>query len=209
MRSNFVLSPPIANHANAGSCTSCHDLRTSIEAKCTSCHTPEAFVPTVIHQHTNAGIGCIACHAEHRGAQFSAATGALVSCAGCHNDGNRNSYNGKTVGTPHGGTFGYPVVDGSWKWTGLDADELAMKKDALKLERLPSETEEQWRSKQFHAVHLYRVKAINGLTGDESGDLTCSGCQTSFNRDGAVTPGTIDAACHTESNISGRDVTEP
>src|SRR2546421_2054784 len=61
MRSNLILSPPIANHANAGSCTSCHALRTSIEAKCTSCHTTEAFVPTVIHQHTNAGIGCIAC----------------------------------------------------------------------------------------------------------------------------------------------------
>src|SRR5205807_2003084 len=195
-RSNLILSPPIANRANAGSCTSCHALRTSIEAKCASCHTTEAFVPTVIHQHTNAGIGCIACHAEHRGVQFSAATGALVSCAGCHNDGNRDSYNGKTVGTPHGGTFGYPVIDGHWKWTGLDDEELAVKKETLKLERLPSDTEDQWRSKQFHAVHLYRVKAINGLPGDKSGDLTCSSCHTSFNPIDIATPRTTCARCH-------------
>ena len=31
-RASMNLSPPIANHANAGSCTSCHALRTSMEA---------------------------------------------------------------------------------------------------------------------------------------------------------------------------------
>ena len=195
-RSKLILSPPIAARPNAGSCTACHALRTSIEQKCASCHTTEAFVPTVIEQHTNAGISCVACHAEHRGAQFSAATGALVSCANCHNNGNRNSYDGKTVSTPHGGTFGYPVIDGRWKWTGLDDEELAVKKETLKLERLPSDSEDQWRSKQFHAVHLYRVKAINGLLGDKQGDLTCSSCHTSFNPPDVTTPRTTCAKCH-------------
>jgi hypothetical protein len=195
-RSQMLLSPPIANHANAGSCTSCHSLTTSIDAKCASCHTTEAFAPTVIHQHTSAGLGCIACHAEHRGAQFSAATGALLSCSGCHQNGNKSSYNGKTVSTPHGGTFGYPVINGQWEWKGLDDDELAIKKAALKLERLPSDTEEQWRSKQFHAVHLYRVKAINGLLGDKQGDLTCSSCHASLSPPDRAMPRTTCAKCH-------------
>src|SRR5712692_4948381 len=36
MRSGLLLSPAIANHANGGSYTSCHALRTAIDAKCTS-----------------------------------------------------------------------------------------------------------------------------------------------------------------------------
>src|SRR5204862_1013054 len=101
-RASLNLSPPIANHASQGSCTSCHALRTSMEAKCSSCHTTDAFAATVIKPHTNTGITCVACHEEHRGAQFSAIDGALLSCAACHNDGNPNSYEGKRVGTPHG-----------------------------------------------------------------------------------------------------------
>lgn len=195
-RSNLWVSPPIAIRANAGSCTSCHALTAAIDAKCASCHTTEVFVPTVIHQHMSAGIGCVACHAEHRGAQFSALSGALLSCAACHNDANKNKYNGQTVSTPHGGTFGYPVVDGHWKWTGIDEDEMAQRKTTLKLERLPSDSEDQWRSKQFHAVHLYRVKAINGLLGDKNGDLSCSSCHTSFNPIDLVTPRNTCAKCH-------------
>src|SRR5260370_40934238 len=37
-RTGMLLSPPIAQRANAGTCTSCHALRTSLEAKCSSCH---------------------------------------------------------------------------------------------------------------------------------------------------------------------------
>ena len=79
---------------------------------------------------------------------------------------------------------------------GLDEEELAVKKETLKLERLPSDTEDQWRSKQFHAIHLYRVKAINGLSGDKSGDLTCSSCHQTQNPLDRVTPRTTCAKCH-------------
>src|SRR5712692_7393340 len=175
-RTKLVLSPSIANRANAGSCTSCHALRTSMETKCSSCHATDAFTATVISPHMAAGIGCTQCHAEHRGAQFSAIDGALLVCVECHNDSNRHSYNGKRVSTPHGGTFGYPVVDGRWKWTCLDTQEIAVRKETLKLERLPTDNEDQWRSKQFHAVHLYRVKAIAGLQGNKEGELSCSSC---------------------------------
>ncbi len=193
-RASMILSPAVANHANAGSCTSCHALRTSMEAKCTSCHTTDAFVATVIQPHMNAGIVCIACHSEHRGVEFSAMDAALLSCSQCHSDNNQTLFNGKKVGTPHGGTFGYPVIDGQWKWAGFDPEELLQRKTNLKLERLTSDSENQWRSKQFHAVHLYRVKAVGGLPGNKEGELSCSSCHNSFND--LVTPRTTCSKCH-------------
>ena len=180
-RSSMVLSPAIANHANDGSCTSCHALRVSMETQCTACHTTDAFAATVIQPHMNAGIGCLVCHSEHRGADFSALDAALLSCSQCHNDNNKTLFNGRKVSTPHGGTFGYPVVNGQWKWAGLDPEELLQRKATLKLERLPGDNEGQWRSKQFHAVHLYRVKAVGGLAGNKEGELSCSSCHNSFN----------------------------
>ncbi len=194
IRASMILSPAVANHANAGACTSCHALRTSMEAQCTSCHTTDAFVATVIQPHMNAGIGCIACHSEHRGVEFSAMDAALLSCSQCHNDNNKTLFNGKKVGTPHGGTFGYPVINGQWKWAGLDPEELRQRKTNLKLERLPSDNEDQWRSKQFHAVHLYRVKAVGGLPGNNQGELSCSSCHNSFND--LVSPRTTCSKCH-------------
>jgi len=190
------LFPPIANRANAGSCTSCHALTTKMETKCSSCHTTNAFAATVIQPHTSAGIECVACHAEHRGAQFSAIDAALLSCFECHNDNNKKTYNGKTVGTPHGGTFGYPVVNGRWKWRGLDEEEFAQRKATLKLERLSSDSEDKWRSKQFHAVHLYRVKAVAGLAANKNGELSCSSCHTSFDPPDLATPRATCAKCH-------------
>jgi hypothetical protein len=195
-RSRMMLSPPVATHANAGSCTSCHALRASMESKCASCHSTDAFVATVISPHINAGIGCVACHAEHRGADFSAIDGALRSCAECHNDNNKTLFNGKKVGTPHGGTLGYPVINGQWKWAGLDPEELNQRKTTLKVERLASDTEDQWRSKQFHAVHMYRVKAVAGLSGNKQGELSCSSCHNSFSPPDLATPRTTCAKCH-------------
>jgi len=193
-RATMILSPAVANHANGGSCTSCHALRTSMEARCTTCHTTDAFMATVIPPHMSAGIGCIACHSEHRWVEFSAMDAALLSCSQCHNDNNKTLFNGKKVGTPHGGTFGYPVINGQWKWAGLDPEELQQRKINLKLERLPGDNENQWRSKQFHAVHLYRVKAVGGLQGDKEGELSCSSCHNSFND--LVTPRTTCSKCH-------------
>ena len=194
-RASLTISPAIANHVNAGSCTSCHALRTSIDAKCSSCHTTAAFTPTIIQPHVNAGIDCVSCHAEHRGAQFSAMEGALLSCTQCHNDSNAAVYNGKRVGTPHGGTFGYPVIDGHWKWKGIEQEEFAQKKD-LKLERLPTDTDDQWRSKQFHALHIYRVRTVAGMPGNKEGQLSCSSCHANRDPIDLITPRTTCGKCH-------------
>ena len=195
-RANMNLSPPIATSANAAACTSCHGVSSNMEAKCASCHTTDAFAPTVIASHTNAGINCIDCHAEHRGAAFNPIDGALLSCFQCHADQNKKNYNGKSVRTPHGGTFGYPVINGHWQWTGLDADEMAQRKTTLQLERLPSDTDDQWRSKQFHAVHLYRVRAVGGLPGNKEGQLSCSSCHATRDPIDLTTPRTTCAKCH-------------
>jgi hypothetical protein len=195
-RATMNLSPAVAKSANAGSCTSCHALRADMNRKCESCHTTDAFTPTVIAPHVSAGINCVDCHDEHRGAQFSAIDGALLSCFECHNDQNKKTYNGKTVATPHGGSFGYPVVNGHWKWAGLDAEEMAQRKATLQLERLASDTEDQWRSKQFHAVHLYRVRAIAGLPGNKEGTLSCSSCHAVRDPIDLTTPRTTCARCH-------------
>jgi hypothetical protein len=199
-RVTMQLAPPIAAHANAGSCTSCHRLRHSIDTACASCHTTDAFTATVIPAHMNAEITCVACHPEHRGAQFRAIDRALLSCVECHNDNNKNTYNGQTVSTPHGGTLGYPIVNGHWKWRGLDRDEFMQRQATLKLERLPSDTEDKWRSKQFHAVHLYRVKAAAGMPANNSGELSCSSCHTSFDPLDTTTPRATCAKCHNGSN---------
>jgi hypothetical protein len=195
-RATMNLSPPVAKSANAGSCTSCHALRGSMDRKCASCHNTDAFAATVIAPHVSAGINCVDCHDEHRGVQFSAIDGALLSCFQCHNDQNKKTYNGKTVATPHGGAFGYPVVNGHWKWAGLDPEEMAQRKETLQLERLPSDTEDQWRSKQFHAVHLYRVRAIAGLPGNKEGTLSCSSCHATRDPIDLTTPRTTCGKCH-------------
>jgi hypothetical protein len=195
-RATLYLSPAIAKRANSGSCTSCHSLKGDMQARCSSCHTTDAFIATVIKPHAEAGIGCVACHAEHRGAQFSAIDGALLSCFECHNNKNRQTYNGKTVSTPHGGTLGYPVIGGHWKWPGLDPEALELRKAALGVERLPSDSEDQWRSKQFHAVHLYRVRAVAGLPANKQGELSCSSCHTTRDPIDLTTPRTTCASCH-------------
>ncbi len=192
-KSELSLLPPIALKANANSCTGCHSFSGSMEGNCSACHNAEAFVATIIEPHVAAGIGCISCHAEHRGAEFKPAMAALLTCSECHNDANRNSYQGQKVGTPHGGTFGYPVADGKWRWKGLNNNEWTLKQIAVT--RLPSDTEEKWRSKQFHAIHVQRVRA-NGLPGNSEGELSCSSCHKSFNPIDRETPRTTCGNCH-------------
>ena len=199
-RSNLVLSPPVATHANSGSCTSCHQWSNRMDAACTSCHTTEAFVATVIPAHMNAGIGCVDCHGEHRGSGFNAMAGALLSCFDCHNDNNKRTFNGKSVSTPHGGTLGYPVVNGEWKWRGLDPEELAQRQNSLKLQRKPRDTERTWRNDQFHAVHTYRIRTLPGIPGNQSGELSCSSCHTSLNPPDRLTPRATCSKCHNGQN---------
>ena len=194
----FTMNPPIAASANAGSCTTCHSWQGNMEQRCASCHKTDAFVATVIKPHEAAGIGCVDCHAEHRGAEFSATQGALASCNSCHVDANQNVYNGRSVGTPHGGTFGYPVVNGEWSAKSINDDEWALRK--LPVVRLPADSDQKWRSNQFHALHDQRVKVVAGIPGNAQGRLSCNSCHKSFDPIDRETPKTTCAACHSKQN---------
>jgi hypothetical protein len=211
-RPNLTLTPAIAREPNANSCTTCHSMRTSMETNCATCHQTEAFAATVTPPHVAAGVGCISCHAEHRGADFRPGIapfnaafqkGVAVeqTCAGCHNDNNKKLYNGRAVHTPHKGTFGYPVVNGQWKWTGLDAEAWQQKPENLKQLVVnwpvaPGD-ENGRRSAQFHALHIYRVRTTGTSLQNASGELSCSSCHKSY---GATldreTPRTTCSACH-------------
>lgn len=188
------INPPIATTPNAGSCTNCHSLKGNMEQRCAACHHTEAFTATMIKPHEAAGIGCVDCHAEHQGAAFSAKEGALASCASCHNDSNGKRFNGRKVGTPHGGSFGYPVVNGSWSPKSINDDDWELRK--LGTMRLPTDTDEKWRSNQFHALHDQRVKVASGMEGNSEGRLSCSSCHKSFDPLDRTTPRTTCAACH-------------
>ncbi|HEU4710925.1 MAG TPA: FHA domain-containing protein [Pyrinomonadaceae bacterium] len=192
------VTPAIAASANAGSCTSCHSWQGNMEQRCASCHKTDAFVATVIKPHEAAGIGCIDCHAEHKGADFSAKAGALASCTACHVDGNSTLYNGKRVGTPHGGTFGYPVVKGQWSAKSINDEEWELRK--LPVVRLATDSDQKWRSNQFHALHDQRVKVVAGIKGNSEGRLSCNSCHNSFDPIDRETPRKTCAACHNEGN---------
>jgi FHA domain-containing protein len=196
-KANLDLAPPIAVRANANACTSCHSFSASMESKCTACHTTPAFVATVTSPHVNAGVGCVSCHAEHRGSDFEPGAAALGACAACHNDTNPNTYKGRRVGTPHGGTFGYPVVDGKWKWKGLSDSDWALKQ--ISITRLPGMTENDWRREQFHTLHIHRVRATPGMESNKEGELSCSSCHKDLRPIDRETPRTTCAACHNGS----------
>ncbi len=192
------LVPPIAVRANAGSCTSCHSWKGNMEQRCAECHKTAAFVADVIKPHEAAGVGCIDCHAEHKGAAFNPTEGALAACVVCHNDANAKLYNGRRVGTPHGGTFGYPIVDGKWSTKTINEEEWALRK--LAIVRLPTDSDEKWRSNQFHALHDQRVKVVAGIQGNSEGRLSCNSCHKSFDPIDRATPRTTCAACHNKQN---------
>ncbi len=188
------MTPAIATKPNAGSCTNCHSLTRNMEQRCAACHHTAAFVATTIKPHEAAGIGCIDCHAEHRGTEFSAKQSALDSCTECHNNANTRVFNGRKVGTPHGGTFGYPVVDGKWSPKSINDEEWDLRK--LGTARQPTDSDEKWRSNQFHALHDQEVKLAPDLKGNSEGRLSCSSCHQSFEPLDRTTPKTTCAACH-------------
>ncbi len=197
-RTQLQNNPPIANHANGSSCTACHTIRTSMENNCASCHQTQAFSSAVSQPHHDAGITCTACHTEHRGKDFSPAAYSLQVCSSCHNDNNKKLYNGHRVGTPHGGTVGYPVADGKWTWKGLSEEEWSQKPPEMKqaLGRWPMTDENQKRAAQFHIIHIYRVRVTGDLRGEE-GEVSCSTCHQSFAP--AIdrkTPRETCASCH-------------
>ncbi len=205
----------IAAQPNANSCTTCHSLNSSMESNCASCHQTDAFASTLtaIPAHAEAGITCASCHSEHQGADFRPAATALQKCAECHNDSNSTLYRGRRVGTPHGGTVGYPVAGGHWTWPGLSDEQWKQRRDAASdmirkaRERLPAETDDQWRSRQFHVLHVHRVLGRDtGLEGGNTdGELSCSSCHKSFEPIDRSTPITTCARCH-NGDMGQRDL---
>ena len=196
---SFALTPAaaIAREPSGNSCRTCHSLTAQMEARCTSCHQTEAFAATVTPPHRGHAVGCLTCHAEHRGAEFRPRLAALEMCAECHRDG--HVYEGQRMKTPHPQTgFGYPVAHNEWVWRGLDAEEWASK--PLKVRDVMN----QWvvndeRSRlvaQFHSLHLYRVRAANGLSADSEGKISCNSCHHSYNPIDQDTPRTACGQCH-------------
>jgi FHA domain-containing protein len=196
--SQMSLSPAIAVAANNGSCTSCHALKGGMDQRCAACHQTEAFKATVIKPHAAAAIGCASCHAEHRGVEFDATAAALATCTSCHNDANHELYKGRRVGTPHGGTFGYPVVNGEWSAKSINDEEWELRK--LAVVRLPTDSDQKWRSNQFHALHDQRVKVVGGIKGNSEGRLSCNSCHQSFDPIDRTTPKTTCATCHSTAD---------
>jgi hypothetical protein len=195
----------IANRANGTSCMSCHRPLAKLETACAECHQAVAFRPTIIEAHRQAGITCTNCHGEHLGASFNARTGAFASCTACHNDGNRQTYQGRKVSTPHGGTVGYPVRNGQWVWTGLDAEELTVLPDVAARLTVP-DTLKDPRSRQFHYLHLERVRAAPGMAGNATGQVSCSTCHQSIVPIDTATPATTCAGCHQNFEPSSSDL---
>ena len=190
---------PIAASANGNSCTTCHTPNQPIENACIQCHTAEQFHASNTKAHQEAGVTCTVCHKEHQGSDYQLTASAIQSCAVCHNDSNKNSYNGKTVSTAHGGSYGYPVVDGVWKWKGVYR-EVADAIPEINSTATADKDEQARLSREFHSVHLARLTVPAGLKGDKLGLVSCSTCHKSFGQNlDRTTPKQTCAVCHTNA----------
>ena len=160
-RNNLLLTPAIARQPNAGSCTTCHAVKGSMQEGCASCHTTSAFNSSVSKEHMAVGLTCRACHSEHRGRSFSPAFMANTGCTSCHREGVVS--HGKQLHTPHGGKVGYPtVIDGKWLNAGF-----TMTPEAWKSKGLPGTFTDYDPKYQFHLIHL---------AGSQQGRARCSDC---------------------------------
>ena len=189
----------IAAAENGNSCTTCHTLNQPIENSCIRCHTAEQFHASNTKAHQEAGITCTVCHKEHQGADYPLTASAIQSCAVCHNDNNSKTYSGKSVRTAHSGSYGYPVVDGVWKWKGVYR-EIADAIPEINSTATADKDEQARLSRQFHSVHLARLTVPSGLKGDKFGLVSCSTCHKSFGQNlDRVTPRQTCAVCHTNT----------
>lgn len=163
-RKSFSSGPGVALVANGESCTKCHTLRTSMQENCASCHTTPTFNSKLSDPHEQVGLRCLSCHSEHRGMEFRPASTANTSCVRCHSDGSgvTSPSSGKALTTPHGGTLGYPVVNGRWNWDGISVDQWGRR-------TLPGRASDFAAKEQFHLVHL---------VGNRQGRLNCTDCHT-------------------------------
>jgi thioredoxin reductase (NADPH) len=173
-----------------------------MQNNCTSCHTTPQFDPSISKAHQKADIGCIGCHAEHQGEDFRPGFVSAALCISCHNDSYR--YEGKPLGTPHGGTIGYPIEQGKWVWAGVAEER-------WKTNGLPGKASDFSPVNQFHLVH-FRLKGQEIFTKcmdcHETGERTsarflsapkeaCATCHAvSFGDKKAMTIGPNCATCH-------------
>jgi len=188
-RGNFLITPAIAREPNSASCTTCHSRQASMQQNCASCHTTQAtratqatqaFDPSISDKHAAAGLTCMACHDEHNGRDFRPALVASAGCTSCHHDGMVS--HGKQLHTPHGGTLGYPVLNGKWEWAGVTQAEWRRKGlRGSALRRNPME--------QFHLIHV---------AGRRQGRAKCYDCHTAGYEGEAVRRGVREscANCH-------------
>lgn len=183
-RSDLSLSPAIAKTPNASSCTTCHAVTSSMQQNCASCHTTTAFHSEVSDKHMKVGLACTACHSEHHGRDFSPASVANVACTSCHREGSGyvSPLTNKPLGTPHGGSFGYPVTDGRWAWGGISQANWQRKE-------LPGSTSQFSLKEQFHLVHV---------SGRQQGRSNCTDCHTAGFEGDALRQGVREscATCH-------------
>jgi hypothetical protein len=191
-----IRNSTVAVEPNANSCTTCHTPDEPLENSCVRCHQASEFHASNTLAHQSAGITCVTCHQEHRGSDFEMSAAAIRSCAECHNDNNRETYNGKSVGTPHDGAYGYPAEDGRWKWNGVYA-EVAAAVPEIGSSATGDPDEQAKLSRQFHTIHVARLKAPDGVASDSRGLVTCSSCHQSFDPVDRTTPRQTCAACHT------------
>ena len=197
--SNPHISPTnaqsIALRPNQNSCLSCHTPDETIESACIKCHQADRFHSSNTKAHEEAGITCTVCHLEHEGENYQPRFAAIQGCAECHNDNNKRLYNGKSVRTAHGGTLGYPAKDGKWTWNGIFT-ELAEQMPTVNSSQIKDETEQMRLSRQFHAIHLYRLKPADGMKTNSSNRVSCSSCHEKFDPIDRETPYQTCAKCH-------------
>jgi thioredoxin reductase len=128
------------------------------------------------------------------GASFKPGLVGAPMCASCHND--TYKFGGKVVGTPHGGSVGYPVVAGKWQWTGVSESEWQRLK-------LPDTGSKYTPAEQFHMIHV---------AGKEEGRSNCTDCHAAglHTEEGLHnSPRQSCAACHSVSFESGGQVAGP
>lgn len=180
-RSDMTFAPAIATQVNSGSCTTCHTVKGAMNQNCAACHKTSAFHSEVSAKHAMVGLTCTACHSEHHGREFQPRLVANAACTGCHRDGSGvdSPMTGKPLGTPHGGTFGYPVTDGSWSWKGIQQQAEWERKG------LPGTTSQFSLKEQFHLLHV---------AGRRQGRSNCTDCHTAGFEAAALTQG-VRAAC--------------
>ena len=193
-----IVNSTIAVTANGNSCTTCHTMNEPIENSCIKCHAASEFHSSNTKAHEQVGITCTMCHFEHQGVDYDIKATAIKGCADCHNDQNQKTYNGKSVRTAHEGSYGYPVIDGFWKWNGVYR-EVADTIPEIGRSATGDKDEQAKLSRQFHTIHLYRLHAYEPLKGDKRGLVTCSTCHETFgaNNIDRAKPRQTCAVCHT------------